>query len=58
MAPTQDEMMQKIKILEDIVSRKEDEILYLRAVLDWYIETRDDTIKRCDEAIKKLSWGI
>lgn len=58
MAPTIDEMQQKIKILEAQVARRQDEIEYLRQVLNWYIESRDSTIKQCDEAIKKLTWGI
>jgi hypothetical protein len=58
MAPTMDELMQKVKILEDQVARQRDDIEYYKALTRWYQQVRDNAVKLCDDTVKRFRMGI
>jgi hypothetical protein len=58
MAPTIDELMQKVKRLEDQIARQQDDIQYYKALTQWYREVRDNAVKLCDDTVKRFRMGI
>jgi len=48
----------EIKILKDQIARQQNDIIYYKALAQWYKEVRDKAVELADNTVKQFSRGV